>query len=331
MITVITGIPGSGKTLFCVDKMLRSLLDKKYKHLQDDGSFTEIGHTIYSNINGLLIEHEKIEAGAPWTYNGKTDKWEQGEGLKTGLNNWHEWAKPGSVIVFDEIQKPWPLAATGSKVPPPIEALETHRHMGVDFIQMTQHPMMIHANLTRLAGRHLHMRRLGNMPFASVYEWDGVSRSLLYKNTMSKYPYRYGKKAFDLYKSAEVHTKQPRKMPSLLWGVLIAVAGMAYAGPMIASRLSDRLNPKPPEVMVKAAAKPLTVPVVTNLPAVVFSPPGATQPMIVVPEISGCITVKDRCSCFDSVGKLVPVMFDACRTGSSQAGFVLSADGVLTR
>lgn len=32
-----------------------------------------------------------------------------------GLRNWHEWAKPGSVIVFDEVQKIWPLALMAAK------------------------------------------------------------------------------------------------------------------------------------------------------------------------------------------------------------------------
>lgn len=331
MKTVITGIPGSGKTLYVVDKMLRPLLDKKYKHVQEDGTTVEIPHRIFSNINGLLIEHEKIEAGPAWNYNGKTDKWEQGEGSRTGLNNWHEWAKPGSVIVFDEIQKAWPLAPTGSKVPPPIEALETHRHMGVDFIEMTQHPMMIHVNITRLAGRHLHMRRLGNMPFATVYEWDGVSRSLLYKNTMAKYPYRYGKKAFDLYKSAEVHTKQPRKMPSLIWGVLFAVVALAYAGPMVAGRLTERLSGTP---TAKAGADPLKAPAKPSAPvyavqptlAVAAAAPEQSRPP--PPEISGCIALKDRCSCYDVAGKIVPSLPEACREGSDRAGYVFTAKGV---
>jgi zona occludens toxin len=266
MITLETGLPGAGKTLLCVDKLLRPLVGATVRHEDSEGNAVEVQRVIYSNINGLLLEHEKIGPGAPWIYDGKTDSWSQPEGGdKFGLNNWHEWAKPGSVIVYDEIQKPWPLAASGSKVPPCITALETHRHMGVDFIPITQHPMLIHANLVRLVGRHLHIRRMGNMGLAIVYEWDSCSRTLLYKNAFAKSPYRYAKDVFKLYKSAELHTKQPRKMPSLIWGVGIGLAAMVYFGPAAYGRIRDRISPPP--VVAKVAEPKVTT-------TVTFHPPG---------------------------------------------------------
>lgn len=305
MITGETGLPGAGKTLYCVDKLLRPLVGATVEHEDENGDKVSLPRKIYSNINGLLLEHEKIGPGAPWTYDGKTEKWTQPkDGDKFGLNNWHEWAKPGSVIVFDEIQKPWPLAAAGSKVPPCIEALETHRHMGVDFIVMTQHPMLIHANLVRLMGRHLHIRRMGNMGLAIVYEWDSCSRTLLYKNAFAKAPYKYSKDVFQLYKSAELHTKQPRKMPSLVWGVAIGLCAMLWFGPAAYSRISERINPPP--VAVKPAALPgaaASVTTVTYGPPPPAAPaPGAGLPAAVpdLPgeQIAGCARVAAVCRCY---------------------------------
>lgn len=250
MITLETGVPGAGKTLYCIDKLVRGFLGATTKHEGSDGVVTELPRTIYTNINGLLLEHTKIGPGGEWTFDTKANKWTQPDGCdKLGLNNWHEWAKPGSVIIYDEVQKPWPLAAAGSRVPPCIEALETHRHMGVDFVVLTQHPMLIHANLVRLVGRHLHIRRMGNMGLAVVYEWDSASRTLLYKNALAKAPYRYDKGVYELYKSAEVHTKSPRRIPSLIFGVLFAAGAMAFLGPSAYARISERINPKPVEAV----------------------------------------------------------------------------------
>lgn len=328
MMTVETGLPGAGKTLYCVDKLMEPMTRATVKHEFPNGEIREIPRRIFSNINGLLIDHEKIGPGASWSYDGKGDRWLQEEGDKLGLNNWHEWAKPGDVIVFDEVQKVWPLAATGAKVPPCIEALETHRHMGVDFVLMTQHPMMIHVNITRLAGRHLHIRRLGNMGFSTVYEWDGVSRTLLYKNAMAKFPYRFGKKAFALYKSAEVHTKQPRKLPSLIFGVLFALVALAFFGPTVAGRLKDRLNPPSAEEM--AARAPKTT--LAAVPAPAQSPVSApVVPVVPITQVenrtkaAGCISSANRCTCYETSGAIVPTNEESCKAGSVRSGLLIYA------
>lgn len=305
MITLLTGLPGSCKTLYTIDKLLQPLLTSTIKTTNGEGVEVESPRTIYTNINGLLLPHEKIDLAQ--------------------LNDWHTWCKPGDVIVADEVQKQWPLVATGSKVPPCIEALETHRHMGVDFVLMTQHPMMVHANICRLAGRHLHMRRLGNMGFSTAYEWDGVSRTLLYKNCMAKFPYRFNKKVFSLYKSAEVHTKQPRRLPSLIFGIGLAAAGMVFGGPMVYERLQERLNPAPAVAVVPPqknavvgvvdplAVKPETMPPQTNDEA----PPAVM--------VSGCIATKSRCGCFDLAGQIVPTPEAVCRAASVTAGMYMVA------
>jgi zona occludens toxin len=172
MITLITGNPGAGKTLYCVSNLLRDLIGSVVKSVDAGGREVETPRVVFTNINGLLLDHELID------------------GSDTGgLANWHEWAKPGAVICFDEVQREWKPRANGSKVPKCIEMLETHRHMGVDFIILTQHPGLIDQNIRALVGRHLHVRRFGGMGAAIVYEWDHCSRNLLYSKSL-------GKKAF---------------------------------------------------------------------------------------------------------------------------------------
>jgi len=223
MITLITGNPGAGKTLYCISNLLRDLVGSVVKSTDSQGRPVEVPRTIYANIPGLLLEHELID------------------GSDTGgLANWHEWAKPGAVVVFDEVQREWKPRANGSKVPKCIEMLETHRHMGVDFIILTQHPGLIDANVRALVGRHLHVRRFGGIGAAIVYEWDHCSRSLLYAKALAKKTFRYSKEVFALYKSAELHTKPKTTIPPLAFVVLLAVAGAAVAIPYTVKRIGDK-------------------------------------------------------------------------------------------
>lgn len=325
MITLETGVPGAGKTLYCVDKLLRLLVGSTFKRTLDDGSEVETPRKVYTNINGLLLDHEKIGPGCDWVYDGKAKTWSQAEAGGKGLNNWHEWAEPGAVIVYDEVQKPWPLAPAGSPVPPCITALETHRHMGVDFIVLTQHPMLIHANLVRLVGRHLHVRRVGNMALAWVYEWDSCSKTLLFKNALAKGPWRFDKSVFKLYKSAEAHTKQPRRVPTLVYGVFAALLLLAYFGPSSYARIADRVNPSG-SVVAKASAVKVspTVPAVAPVASVAASAaavggvPGVLSPVPPEPVFAGCAQVRDVCKCFSEKGQAVKVEPALC-TGAIEA------------
>lgn len=318
MITGLTGLPGSGKTLYAVSKLLRALVGAVVRVKDAQDVEADVPRVIYSNINGLLVDHVKIGPGAEWLYDGKTKKWSQPvDGDKLGLANWHEWAKPGAVIVFDEVQKAWPLAPAGSPVPPCIEALETHRHMGVDFIVMTQHPMMIHANLVRLMGRHLHVRRMGNMRLAVVYEWDGCSRTLKYKDALAKESMRYDKSAFELYKSAEVHTKQPRRIPTLVFGAIFALVAVAGMGPWVASRVKDRISPPP--VVVKSVTTtlveaPKAVEVGGGSPGEPAAPGGPVPVVLAPPSPVGCVSMQGRCVCFGAEGQELTLEPDACQS-----------------
>lgn len=323
MITVITGTPGAGKTLYTIEKLLLPLVGKTMKGQDANGGEIEIPRTIYTNINGLLVDHELIDGGDV-----------------QGLRDWHKWAKPGSVIVFDEFQKVWAPRANGSKVPDDIQALDTHRHMGVDFILITQSVMNTDRHIHALAGRHLHVRRVANMRMAVVYEWDHVSRSLMYSKAMTKSPWRYSKKVFELYKSAELHTKQPRKMPGLVWFILAGVVGISVLAPTTFTRLSERMNPgaqqaetvKPgshEKLAVSAAAADSAHPAVSvggpTVPdeRVDFMPRLSDRPwtapaydhlrtVVQMPVIAGGVCMDGRCACVTSEGVKLELSDTAC-------------------
>ena len=285
MITIITGVPGDGKTLYAVDQILRPLVGSTIQG-EVDGAAVTIDRIVYSNINGLVLDHELID------------------GSDTGgLRNWQEWAKPGSVIVFDEVQKVWPPRANGSKVPPDIMALETHRHMGVDFVLITQGPALIDRNLHMLCGRHLHVRRVANLPLATVYEWDAMSRTLNYKSSVRRHKYWFNKAAYKLYKSSVLHTRSPRRLPAVLLGLVLAGGLLAWKGPIVYASLQGQ-----PAVKVEAVAvAPATG--AASLKAVAASagsdqvePLAGKADQVEPPAVVGCVRTADRCACYTDKG-----------------------------
>ena len=319
MITLITGTPGAGKTLYTISKLLLGLVGTTVKQ-EVDGETREYPRTIYTNIRGLMIDHEFID------------------GSNTGgLRNWHEWAKPGAIIVFDEIQKVWTPRANGSAVPPDIQALETHRHMGVDFILITQGLMLTERNLAMLCNRHLHVRRVGNMPFAIVYEWDHASRTLMYAKSVSKSPWRYDKKVFKLYKSSDLHTKQKRSIPGLVWFVLAGIVAMVIMGPTVMQRMNARMNPTQAAEQAKkdqpSGTTPATGSAVASGPVqekfiddrIAWVPRISSRPesapaydelrkVAVMPVVAGAICNSKGCRCVTQQGTSAGLSDAECRT-----------------
>ena len=334
-ITLITGVPGSGKTLKAVWDHLRKDVGKVTAVQDEWGNDKTIQTKVYTNINSLQVDHELIEIGGTWAKVGAEWKY---EGNPESLRNWHQWAKPGSKIYADEFQKAWPPRPNGSPVPPDIQALDTHRHMGVDFVVITQNCRNVDRHLLGLVDRHLHVRRVANFPLATVYEWDHASVSLNYKNSFTKSPWRYPKQAYKLYKSAELHTKQSRKMPAVVWFILAGLCGVAYAFPTLKTRLTERVMGKPPEATsAQAAATPnskqeyvkdgvkYTVETTTTegapLPLQVASSPLQAASMPMPPAIAGCIAAPAQgCKCFDQAGKKVDEDPDMCPTIAGKSG-----------
>lgn len=323
-LTLVTGVPGSGKTLYSIEKLLQPLIGATVTRNLEDGTTEEIPRTIYTNINGLQLDHELIDFTGMWSQTG--GKWQHvndpkrpGEFLhKRGIHHWHEWAKPGDFLFLDEFQKAWPPRANGAPVPPDIQALDTHRHMGVDMVLITQNCNNIDRHVLGLVDRHLHIRRFGNMPAAVVYEWDHASRALLYRNAITKKPWRYDKKVFKLYKSAELHTKQARNIPGLVWFMAVGLIAFAILGPTVYARIQDRIHP---EQAKKAEPETLIiedpVQMAQDQAQTAEEPAGDATPAAPAqnasePVFSGCIAAKTACVCYTNTGLKVEKPPQAC-------------------
>lgn len=196
MLSLITGVPGSGKTLKLIsDLMTRD--DLKNRPLFLDG---------IPEVDEKIIPHMPIP---------------EGESMQT----WHKWAPTGAILVIDECQRVFRPRPSGSKVPDFVAELETHRHRGLDFFLLTQHPRLIDANVRSLIGHHTHISKT-NLGIRRKVEWQRCanpeSRSDVSEGIVSVY--KLDKRAFGVYKSAEEHTKIKTKRSKVVYVLPMVLA-----------------------------------------------------------------------------------------------------------
>ena len=202
MLYLYTGVPGAGKTLYAVSNLV------KRKDFKDRPIF----------VDGIKdLDHDKLNYfDIP-----------EGESIQT----WPKWAPPGAIIVVDECQRIFRPRPSGSKVPDYVAELETHRHRGLDFILITQHPRLIDVHLRGLIEHHTHLGKT-NLGLRRKMEWttggakDPESRANIREALISVY--RLDKSVYGLYKSAEVHTKIRTKKSKLLMLFPLALCLVGY-------------------------------------------------------------------------------------------------------
>lgn len=191
MITLATGLPGAGKTLYTI-AFVKALSEREQRPV------------FYSGIKDLALPWHEIDA----------EKWID--------------CPDGAIIVIDECQRLFRPRGNGAAVPPWVSKLETHRHQGIDIFLVTQHPMLIDANVRRLTERHFHVSRRFGMHRATILEFQSCKDQPLAKLAdAQRHQWSYPKEAFAYYKSAEVHTVK-RRVPVQLF-VLIGVLLMSGA------------------------------------------------------------------------------------------------------
>ncbi|WP_144153286.1 zonular occludens toxin domain-containing protein [Paraburkholderia sp. BCC1885] len=194
MMTLVTGTPGSGKTLLVV-----SMLE----------AYAKEGRRIWvDGIRGLLVDHTAVDE--PW------------------MRRWWEHVGPNDVIVVDEVQRLWPPMSVSVKPSEDIEKLHVHRHFGVDIIVITQHPNRMSKVVRDLIGRHVHVRRMFGMARAMLYEWDSARNPQGSLKDAVKRPWKYPRHVYDLYVSAEMHTKPKAVVPKALFVIPVAAVAAAF-------------------------------------------------------------------------------------------------------
>lgn len=227
MITLLTGSPGGGKSLYAVSKLIPQYLKE--------------GRTVYTNINGLCYYSEVSIHGQIVRKNlikVKDDLpvWEKVLPLPDDLD-WRS-LPAGSVVIYDEAQQFFPASGrTGLSNDGRIVDLDTHRHKGYDLIYITQHPTLLDSHIRKFVSHHIHLYRKMGAKRSILYEWNhcvsspehiiGDTEAFLRSN------FSFNKNDFSFYKSSEIHTAKFRLPPKFIFFsvfLIFIILGLIYFG-----------------------------------------------------------------------------------------------------
>ncbi|MEW4339133.1 zonular occludens toxin domain-containing protein [Chromobacterium vaccinii] len=317
MITLITAIPGSGKTLYTLQSI---------KQLADD-------------------ENRQVYCyGIPLTDEGRR------------LLGWiemddpHQWhlLPPLAIVVIDESQYVFPVRRSGTTIPVSVDKFATHRHLGIDIFLITQHPKLIDSFIRPLVGRHYHLIRLFGMSRSNLLRWESCQENPNARQAkadcLDKRTFHFPKKVYAWYKSAEAHTvkvRLPKKL-FLLGGVLLFIAlAVPYAFHSLkgvgdkdhvqtaASSSGGMMPGTPAAPAAPARAAPLTP--VEYAQARIPRMPGAPDSAPVYDELArprtfpraaACLASATRCQCYTQQGTPILDLPDGtCRQMVSRSWF----------
>lgn len=259
MITLVTGTPGAGKTLYALRFMKG--LEKDYRFIFAHG------------ITGLKLDHEIIVCESKTCdFCQSLSDYETYKKVK----DWNSYADTGAVFFIDECQHIYRNKGSMS-----VSEFETHRHKGIDFYLVTQHPMLINSDLRRLIGRHIHL--VADFMGRKQYEWPECNQALsTAKAVRSKY--KLDKSLFALYQSSSLHTKVERKVPFILYVMIGAVFVFLFS----AFQVKQKFSPKLPVVEASPIAKDSSLPFSKEVPKVSSSAnPNLVSPKQELPPIIG--------------------------------------------
>jgi zona occludens toxin len=245
MLYLYTGTPGHGKTQRA---LFDAINDERFKGR----------HVYWSGINGL-------NEGAP-----ELARWSHLDDVKS----WQE-CEPNSVIFIDECHKAdyFPLRGVG-KPPDWIEKIAEHRHLGLDFILVTQNAKDVDVFIRRRIETHYHMKRPAQLPYTNVYSFQGYvdcDDRIPTDSALKHEKWMLDKHIWTLYKSADVHTNKA-KLPRIVWVGLLLVVGFIAAIMFTVHYFKSKINPSTtaasPNGLLAAGTKPSDTALTAKRPVV---------------------------------------------------------------
>lgn len=303
MITLITGLPGAGKTLYALN-YVKELAESSGRQV------------FYNGVSDLKL---------PWS---ELDKGE----------DWHT-VPPGSIVLIDECQRVFRPRGNGSQVPAHVEKLETHRHSGIDLILITQHPMLAESNVRRLVGRHFHVVRTFGLQKSTVHEWGTVKDNCDKSRADSvRHDFLYPVASYQWYHSAEVHTHKARIPSRVYFLVLLPLLLIAMAYGVWRWYAPKISKPAPAAVPLSEFQRPPGVPeknpadwIKDRQPRIAGLP--ATAPVYDVvttptkaPYPAACVRSAKKCTCFSQQATVLNVSPEMCGQIVEKGYFVDFAD-----
>lgn len=222
MIILITGVPGSGKTSSLVSMLMS---DKSLTEYKDKDEQIKSRPIFINGISELQLDHQPL-----------FDE-------QITQQPFQDWLPYGSLVVIDEAQRLFGTRPASVKVPEYIQALALHRHHGLDIILLTQHPSFLDSFVRKLVQRHMHIsiKPIGR----KLYEWNECVDNPDSPGQIARAierQFNLPKKAFQMYKSAEVHTKPKRRLPKSIFIVLALLIFVVFLGFVITGRMKERFS-----------------------------------------------------------------------------------------
>lgn len=280
MITLITAVPGSGKTLSAIAMIIEAL---------------EAGRPVFTNINGLVV-----------------DKFPNNHLLNDAPDDWRD-TPEGALVIYDEAQQQHLYPSNAQRGPVTDErltAMETHRHTGHDLVFITQAPSFVHHHIRKLVGKHIHLYRARGVQGASRYEWSHTCDSPNDRREQERADFtlwKFPKEHYSFYTSAVVHThkfKMPAKLGILLVFVVLGVAFLVYR--LVVHGGLQSIAPEAlsvPELVASQSVLPSSAPV----PYSWSSEPEAVP-------VAGCVASESRgwCQCYGANGSTLSLSHAQC-------------------
>lgn len=187
-ITLLTGLPGAGKTLRLIQFIVTAV---------------EAGELVYvCNVNKI-----NVPGVIPWA---DPSAWED--------------LPPGATLVIDETQDYFPRRRTGDPTPA-VRQLSKIRHSGVRLLMATQDPSYLDQHLLGLVGMHEHLLRMNGKDETFIFRHNTVMENIrkpfkVIKNQYDHERWSLPQRFFQYYQSAEIHTIKYR-MPALMKKALV--------------------------------------------------------------------------------------------------------------
>lgn len=288
MMTLITGMPGNGKTLYAVNLIYEARQKKQ---------------VVYSDIRGLKIE-----------------------GVLPAPDDWRE-CPPGSLVVYDEAHQRFPAFKGKGRSPlEVVQRMDEHRgKYGLDLVFITQWPDKMDGELFRLIGEHYHLNRAMGLQKASVVKF---SRAMMnpYSATARKGAdeelWDYPKARYADYDSSINHTgahkfKLPKKVKNALLSipfVLLALWGVYafFLHQFGISGKAERSEAEPTTTPRLAATANNSTAAPQGFEQVKGTGEYAALASVPVPVIAGCVVSDRGCRCFADEGQQIDQTQSEC-------------------
>lgn len=299
MITLITGVPGTGKTALTVQLLLSEYSDRPL---------------YVSGIPKLVVPHIHLKYDEVLEMHKGCEIIETEDGIEHSEPKYFE---PNSVIVIDECQKIFPPRTPSKKPHDFVKFLEIHRHFGLDLIVITQKPSLLDKNVRELVSRHIHLRSTSFGRY--LYEWPETQENPLSKSARSeaaRTKFKLSKDTLQAYESATSHTKIKRRVPVMVLVLPFAViSALSLWGWFFYDKstqnqqqLADTINHEPEQSF-------------NQLPASNNKPfkTGFTLIKSLLPEnydysnVKACILSSSRCYCYDLGAAQLNIEYHVCK------------------